>query len=83
MGVCYTRDAMKHVGADNLLLYALCAAATRAESAARTGLSFVRKALGKDDAATLSPPGDKATSDSVKSAGSHRRLTKSRPLTSE
>lgn len=69
-------DRMKHVGADNLILYALCAAATGAESLVKSGLGVVRRVLGREEKQE-SLPAD------VKSSGSGKRLMKNRPAHSE
>lgn len=75
-GVMLYEHRMKHVGADNFLLYVLCATATRAESLVKSGLGVVRKVLGRE-AKQESLPSD------VKSSGSGRRLMKNRPAHSE
>lgn len=62
--------AMKDVGTDNLLLYALCSTAVKVESAARTGLNLVKSLAAP--VAALTKQAD------VKSSGSERRLAKPR-----
>lgn len=62
--------AMKDVGTDNLLLYALCATAVKVESAARKGLNLVKSLAAPIGA--LKPPVE------MKSSGSDRRLGRPR-----
>jgi hypothetical protein len=62
--------AMKDVGTDNLLLYALCTTAVKVESAARIGLNLVKSLAAPVVALTKQVD--------VKSSGSERRLAKPR-----
>lgn len=62
--------AMKHIGADNFLLYVLCAAATRVEAAAKATVRAARRLL--QSTANLLPEKKSA------SPSSDRRLVKPR-----